>query len=190
MCAGRKDARASPYTSITAVYIESSSFYVPWSLVFIIAYTVNSPGQFILLIMLCNVQVRSLPHARRRLECAILDGLSQPPPSISTQHSLSVPQQQLLSPPFPQLANLSALTTFLTRVLCYLVRLGASIINQTWQPSILFYIQHYELKCQVELSRVHITQLVMCRARPKSTTLIILPACPLYTWSVDTGTTS
>ena len=55
---GRKEARASLYTNILAVFMESSALYAIWSLVFINLYAVNNPGQDILLMTLTNVQVR------------------------------------------------------------------------------------------------------------------------------------
>ena len=58
LCAGRKQVQASPYTSVAAMLVESSSLYAVWSLVFIVVYAVNSPGQYVLLMTLCNVQVR------------------------------------------------------------------------------------------------------------------------------------
>jgi len=50
-------SQASPYTSVAAMLIESSALYATWSLVFIIVYAVGNPGQYILLMTLCNVQV-------------------------------------------------------------------------------------------------------------------------------------
>ncbi|KAI6103421.1 hypothetical protein F5141DRAFT_207407 [Pisolithus sp. B1] len=47
----------SPYTSIIAMLIESSSLYATWSVVFIIFYAINNPGQYVMLMTLCNVQV-------------------------------------------------------------------------------------------------------------------------------------
>jgi hypothetical protein len=38
--------------------IESSALYAMWSLAFIIVYAVGSPGQYVLLMTLCNVQVQ------------------------------------------------------------------------------------------------------------------------------------
>ncbi|KAI6095980.1 hypothetical protein F5141DRAFT_1012559 [Pisolithus sp. B1] len=52
---GRKEN--SPYTSIIAMLIESSSLYATWSVVFIILYAINNPGQYVMLMTLCNVQV-------------------------------------------------------------------------------------------------------------------------------------
>ncbi|KAI9572372.1 hypothetical protein HD554DRAFT_2186146 [Boletus coccyginus] len=56
---GREEAQTSPYTSVVAMLIESSALYATWSLVFIIVYAVGNPGQYILLMTLCNVQVIS-----------------------------------------------------------------------------------------------------------------------------------
>ncbi|KAI6128241.1 hypothetical protein EDD16DRAFT_1468844, partial [Pisolithus croceorrhizus] len=53
---GRKEN--SPYTSIVAVLVESSSLYATWSVAFIILYAINNPGRSIMLMTLCNVQVR------------------------------------------------------------------------------------------------------------------------------------
>ncbi|KAI6103415.1 hypothetical protein F5141DRAFT_1130478 [Pisolithus sp. B1] len=53
---GRKEN--SPYTSIVGMLIESSSLYATWSVAFIILYAINNPGQYIMLMTLCNVQVR------------------------------------------------------------------------------------------------------------------------------------
>ncbi|KAI6104696.1 hypothetical protein EDD16DRAFT_1439023, partial [Pisolithus croceorrhizus] len=52
---GRKEN--SPYTSIVGMLIESSSLYATWSVAFIILYAINNPGQYIMLMTLCNVQV-------------------------------------------------------------------------------------------------------------------------------------
>lgn len=47
----------SPYTSVAAMLIESSTLYAIWSVVFIILYAINNPGMDIMLMTLCNVQV-------------------------------------------------------------------------------------------------------------------------------------
>lgn len=75
LCAGRKEAEASPYTSIAAMLIESSALYATWSLVFIIVYAVGSPGQYVLLMTLCNVQVYHcfLPCTMEGLDADILN---------------------------------------------------------------------------------------------------------------------
>lgn len=52
---GHKDN--SPYTCIVAMLVESSALYATWSVVFIILYAINNPGQYVMLMTLCNVQV-------------------------------------------------------------------------------------------------------------------------------------
>ncbi|KAF8550424.1 hypothetical protein OG21DRAFT_1514049 [Imleria badia] len=54
---GHAEARASRYTSIAAMLIESAALYALWSLVFIIVYVLDNPGQYVMLLTLCNVQV-------------------------------------------------------------------------------------------------------------------------------------
>ena len=57
LCAGHEESQAPPCTSLVAMFIESAVLYATWSVVSIVVYAMDNPGQYVMLLTLCNVQV-------------------------------------------------------------------------------------------------------------------------------------
>ena len=58
--------QSSPYTSVTAILVESCALYATFSLIFIVLFAINHPIQYVFLSALANVQVGIIQKDHRR----------------------------------------------------------------------------------------------------------------------------